>query len=128
MKHLLALTAHLGELGVAKAGHDLFLFTMPADVQDAVMIRPPLTGDPIDPEQSNVYTSEFLVVVRHADEEAASAKCESISAAFTLNARDVGDIWVVQCRPRTRPIPYPRNEGGTVEWGIPFNITWAEPR
>jgi hypothetical protein len=124
--HLMQIARKIEEIGVAAIGDDLFLFTMPADVQNAVMVRSPLTGDPIDPEQPNVYSSEFLIVVRHSDEEAAFAKCQKISEALTIDRKMLGEIWVTQCRPRTRPIPYPRNEGGTVEWGIPFVISWGE--
>ena len=126
MIHLLRMADLIEACGAAKQGDDLFLFTMPADVQNGVMIRGPLTGDPIDPEQPDFYSSEFLVIVRGGDGEAAGATALEISKALTIRRKQSGAIWITECRPRTRPIAYPRNDAGTVEWGIPFVISWGQ--
>jgi hypothetical protein len=112
--------------GIAKIGVDLYLLTMPADVQDGVMIRPPLTGDAIDCEQPGFYKSEFLIIVRHDDVEIAEAKCQQISELLTFYRRTIDNVFYTQVYPRTKPIPYPRSGAGTIEWGIPFEIAWGE--
>jgi len=124
--HLMRIAELIEATGVAAAGDDLFMFTLPADVQNGIMIRGPLTGDPINPEQPDFYSSEFLVVVRGGDGRAAFEKCKTISSALTIGREQSGEIWITDCRPRTRPIAYPRSDAGTVEWGIPFIISWGQ--
>lgn len=127
MKHLIALAAIIEQTGIAKTGKSLFLLTMPAKAQNAVMIRGPQSGDPIDWEQPGVIDTEFLLVLRHQDEITAYNNCLLLSAALTMRRVTLSNgMYVIRCEPKTMPISYPRSEADTLEWAVRFAITWGD--
>lgn len=121
----------LEDAGLGTAGKDIFLFELPADVPEGILIRLPLTGVKVHHEIPGYHTTEIQVIVRSQKQSVGHAKADRVMAALTSYHRIVTDpetgeeIEVKQMLPETLPIRYPRSDGNGIEWSINFKTALA---
>ena len=121
MKSLIAIATLLEEANIATKGIDLFIGTIPADVDRGIMLRDPLAG--VDIDMDGFYSTGFHVIVRDPDVMAGYAKAEQIQAYLSgLGVTKVGDVTISWLIPETLPISYPRGDADDIETSFRMRI------
>jgi hypothetical protein len=114
--------------GLAKKGETLFVNMLPAEARQAVLLRSPLNGTPIDYELPGYFHAQFTVVVRTpaADYEAGLELIDSVTQALTLSEAQVENQFYNYCRPKTLPVTFPLSKGNLLETSIQFEANYVE--
>ncbi|RWB95534.1 MAG: hypothetical protein EOQ56_27680 [Mesorhizobium sp.] len=126
------LLTKITDAGLAVENENLFLNTIPAEVNLAVMLKAPLTGVVIDPYLPGYYKPSIQAIVRHTDPVEGEAMASQLSRTLTIAGPEFypangsrGAVKLSLFYPRTLPIMYPRQDGNSFEWSINFNTAFA---
>lgn len=126
------LLTKIKDAGLAVENENLFLNTIPAEVNFAIMLKAPLTGVVIDPYLPGYHKPIIQAIVRHTNPVEGEAIANQLSAALTIAAPEHypanggrGSVMLSLFYARTLPIMYPRQDGNTFEWSINFNTAFA---
>ena len=117
---LLPLLTHLADEDVGVIAQDLFIDMLPAEADEAVLLRNPLQGTFINHELPGYYQAEFDVIVRvpAAKYDAGEAKIEAVVAVLTVANLQLDDMWFNYARPETLPVSYPLSKGNLIEFSV----------
>lgn len=126
MKDLYFAAERIALAGFGTIGVDLYVGTMPADVMKGAMLRPPLTGAPIDEGQEDFYLTSFQLIVRDPDPAIGYQRALDISKALRMSHADTPDIHIVRIAPDTLPISYPRGDADDIETSVRFLCAWGD--
>ena len=108
-------------------GDTLFLDMMPAEAEQAILLRNPLTGTKINHELPGFFQTEFQVIVRSPAGlyDNGEALIEKVVAALTLSFTQVEDHRFNYCRPRTEPVAFPLSKGNLLEFNVMFDCCFV---
>jgi len=126
MKHLDYVAALLETEGKGTLGTDIFIGTLPADVNRGIMLKDPLLGHAVNEELPDWYQTNFQIIIRDPDEQVGSERAEAIFEILFQNHVETTDLTVVKMFPRTKPIMYPRNDADQVEFSMLVRIHFGE--
>lgn len=107
-------------------GETIFLNMMPAQAENAILLRSPLTGTPIDYELPGYYRAEFQLIVRGRDYAQAEALIKQSVTTLTLVDAPAGPFYFNYCRPRTEPVSFPLSDGNLVEFAVNFDASFVK--
>lgn len=107
-------------------GETIFFNMMPADAENAILLRNPLSGTKINYELRGFYKTEFQLIVRGHSYQDTEAKINQIIAALTMNSRQVEDHFFNYCRPRTEPVAFPLSNGNLLEFNVQFDVCFVK--
>lgn len=124
--NLMPLLDLLDNAGIGSQGTSLFLNMMPLETTQGVLLRPPLTGTPINYELPGFYKTRFQAIVRASKFEAGQDLAAQVAAALTLVETQVETLYIRYCRPTAKPVSFPLSNGSMVEWNIPFEVCYNE--
>ena len=124
--NLMALVELLEDAGLGVKGETIFLNMMPVGARQAILLRSPLQGVPIDYELPNYYRAEFQLIVRSDNYAAGEALAAEVVSALTLTEQLVGDMRFTYCRPRTKPVSFPLSDGDLYEFSVPFDSNFVQ--
>lgn len=116
---------YIEDEGIAFAGTDLFAYHMPEDVEEGVLLLPPLTGEKIDYELPDYRTSSFQIIVRHKSHAKGVALAEMIMSLLTLsNSTVLNGLSVKYMRPRHEPVVFPSSKGDYLEISVNYDAVY----
>lgn len=118
MRHLYYAAELIEAAGLGEVGVDLYVGTMPADVKEAVMLRDPLVGAPLDPGLDGFTQIEFQVVVRSVDPGAAYEKALEISKTLQVAEVKRPELFMLRMAPCTLPVSYPKGDADEIETSV----------
>lgn len=122
MKHLYAMAELIQAAGIATAGTDLFIGTIPPDVTSGVMLRDPLVGAEIDEGLKDFYSLEVSVIVRDPSVADGYARALALQNALNLNDWSNADVQISWMKPCHLPVSYPRGDADTLETAFKVRI------
>lgn len=128
MKHLLAMASIIEAANLATAGEDLFIGTIPADVNSGVMLRDPLNGAEIDDGMKDFFSLEVSVIVRDPDVQRGYERAEALQEALTQNDWENDEIHVTWLKPCHLPVSYPRGDADLMETAFKVRIGFGIKR
>lgn len=120
----------INDSDLAAENTDLFLHHMPDDVEQGVLVRNPLQGNPINHYIPGYMKGSLQVVCRALTYEKGTALSTGILNLLNIEGSpeytdDDGNTMTINfLRPRTLPIVYPRLPGNTIEWSIIFDACY----
>lgn len=124
--------AKLSAANLATPGVNLFRQTLPAALNNGIMLRAPLEGIHVDMYLPGYYKPQLQVIVRHTDPVAGGLLAKKIQKALTTTnveryppTADRGQVQISLFYPRTLPIEYPLLDGKTREWSLNFNTAFT---
>jgi hypothetical protein len=107
---------------------NVFMYHMPENAVDGVLVLPPLSGTQLDPSLPNYKKAKFQVVVRAKDFESGYAKAKGIMAAFKVIKRQtVMGVFIHFAEPLHDPVTFPASKGKFIEFSINFETVYVEP-
>lgn len=108
-------------------GDTLFLDMMPAEAEQAILLRNPLTGTKINHELPGFFQTDFQVIVRTPASlyDEGEALIGQVVAALTLAEAQVEDHHFNYCRPRTEPVAFPLSKGNLLEFNVTFDCCFV---
>ena len=109
-----------------ETAHNLFVYSMPPQVNIGVLIVTEPSGAEVDHEIAGVYKNRFQIIVRHSDYEAGQAMAIELFHLLNIRAQALGDYWFYYIRPRHLPIPYRRGESDLMEFSINYDTHFAD--
>lgn len=124
--HLDWVAALLEAEGHGTLTEDIFIGSIPAELDNAIMLRDPLTGHEVNEEIPNWYNTNFQVIVRDEDEAQGAARAEAIFKMLFQNHVETPELTVVKMFPRTKPVMYPRNDADHIEFSMLVRIHFGE--
>lgn len=124
---LMPLANLLEAYGLGVKAETLFLDMLPAEAEQAILLRNPLSGTPINHELPGYFETEFHVIVRTPAREyqAGSDLIDGVVKALTMANEQVEDHWFNYCRPRTEPIVFPLSDGNLLEFTVTFDCNFV---
>jgi len=124
---LLPLANLLEAYGLGVKADTLFLDMMPAEAEQAILLRNPLTGTPINHELPGFFQTHFQVIVRTPAREydSGSALMDGVVKALSLENEQVENHMFNYCRPRTEPIVFPLSVGNLLEFTVTFDCCFV---
>lgn len=125
MDLLLKVADLIQDAGLATVGTDLFINTIPAEVPAGIMLREPFTGAAVDDGMAGFFNTEFQVIVRGPDPEAAYRRCEDISTALRVNRLTIDNIEISWMKPKTLPIMYPKGNADDTETSCRISVGYG---
>lgn len=125
--NLLPLADLLETAGLGTKGGTLFIDMLPAEATQAILLRNPLSGTPIDHELPGYYQSHLQMIVRtpagkYADAEALIA---AATAALTVSEQRIGSMFFNYMRPKTLPVVYPLSKGNLLEFSVQLDYSFS---
>lgn len=125
--NLMPLADLLEGAGLGVKTETLFLDMMPAEAEQAILLRNPLSGTRIDHELPGYFQTEFQVIVRASagEYEAGSALINSVGAALSMENVKVANHFFNYCRPRTEPVVFPLSVGNLLEFNVMFDCCFV---
>ena len=119
------------EAGLGVEGVSLFIDHMPETCEVGVMIRNPLQGNPINHYIPGYEKWQFQIIVRDRKHVDGQRRSDALGALLYFSNRDFMqdngvNLHVNFCRPRTRPVTYPRLPNNLIEWSTMFEVNSAE--
>lgn len=115
--------------GVAIAGVNLYIFAMPEDTQDGVL----LIDDPDTPTECDEYIptlrkSDFRAIVRGRDYQTAMALAYQVRNALNkYNHTATNGLKFLRLKPTYDPIAFPVADSDTVEVSVNLWTAYIEP-
>lgn len=118
----------LETLGVGKKGSTLFVNMLPAEAKQAILVRSPLAGTPINYELPGYFKAQFSVIIRTpaADYEAGSALMKRVTSALSIDNLQVENQFFNYVRQRTQPVTFPLSKGNLLEISAQFDANYVE--
>lgn len=118
----------LHDEGIATKAQDLYIYRMPENVQNGVLlIDDPDTPTEIDEYIPKLRKSNFRAVVRGPDYETAMALAYLVRNALDVAQVTVEGILFLRLKPTYDPIAYPIPESDVVEVSINLWAAYIEP-
>jgi len=112
--------------GLGQKGRDLFIYQMPPDVTQGILVRGNYNGSPINWEMPEYFHDEFQIVIRAKTVDAGLRLADAVSALLTISNRTIGGAMDVKfIRPRHKPVVFPRSDGSNVEFSINFDAVYG---
>lgn len=118
----------LQDAGLGTQGADLFVHMMPAEAKQAVLLRTPLSGTPIDYNLPGFFKTQFQMIVRvpAASYDSGEQLAQNVIAALTMNEVQVENLFFNYSRPRTEPVPFPLSKGNLIEFNVMFDCCFVK--
>ncbi|SER25902.1 hypothetical protein SAMN05216548_1146 [Faunimonas pinastri] len=124
----------LSDAGLGVAGESLFLYEMPAECSQGLLIKTPLTGIAINEELPGYFKFGLQVIVRAMTHGAGEDLAGKVIQVLTINQRRIFTnqdgsfaMQVNRLMPETLPIVYPRADSDALEWSINFACSLVLP-
>lgn len=112
--------------GYGTVGVNIFNYSMPAEVQEGIMLKVPLQGVPIDPYLPEYYKTPFQIIVRSKDEIIGKNLADNILTLFhNMERVDFDGFRINQMIADSLPIRYPRSDSNCIEWSLNFNVNYV---
>jgi len=126
--NLMPLANLLEAEGIGLKGSSIFINMLPAGVEQAVLLRSPLSGTPINYELPGYYSARFHVIVRTpaADYAGGAALMQRVLDALTFERRQVESMFFNHSRPQTKPVTFPLSAGNLLELSVTFDVNFVE--
>lgn len=105
-------------------GQDLFVYSMPAQVQAGALLVQESAGNVVHHETPGIFEGRFQVIVRDTDYSLGSQRAWELFYLLTLLEKDLTDYVVTYCRPRHTPMPFSRSDGDLIEFSINFDLRY----
>jgi hypothetical protein len=117
--------------GLGVLGTSLFIDHMPETCEVGVMIRNPLQGNPINHYIPGYEKWQFQIIVRDRTHVGGETRSNAISKLLyfgnmNFTQADGSNLLINFCRPRTKPVTYPRLPNNLIEWSTMFEVNSAE--
>jgi hypothetical protein len=119
--------------GLGTIGTDIFVHHMEGDDVNAIMLRTPLDGIPIDPNLPDYYHHDIYLTVRAPDYVTGDAKVKAAVAALTISKRSFVNgsgvllMHINEMIARTLPRNYPRLDSEGIEWAVDIYCNYVMP-
>jgi hypothetical protein len=126
MKVLVLAATLIEEAGLGKVGEDVFVGSLPSDVQYGVMLKPPFEPAEDDEGMRGFFDSEFQVIVRDQDMDVGYNRCQAISKALRINQLERDGLSIQWLKRRSLPISYPRGDADDYETSVRMKVGFAE--
>jgi len=126
--NVMPLVNRLETLKLGVKGKSLFVNMLPAEARQAVLVRSPLNGTPINYELPGYYRAGFTVIVRTpaAEYEKGLALMKKVTTALTVDNLQVEEQFFNYVRPRTQPVVFPLSAGNLLEISAQFDANYVE--
>jgi hypothetical protein len=126
--NVMPLVNRLEALKLGAKGETLFVNMLPAEARQAVLVRSPLNGTPINYELPGYYRANFTVIVRTpaAEYEKGLALMKKVTAALSVENLQVEDQFFNYVRPLTQPVVFPLSKGNLMEISAQFDANYVE--
>lgn len=116
----------LADAGVGVIGATIFVYHMPENVTDGVLLRQPLQGTEIDYELPGYVKTDFQLIVRSSTYADGFDLVERATQALTFeHVTTLADRQINYQRPRTEPIVYPRSDANVIEMSVNFECSFV---
>lgn len=116
------LTNFVRDARIEHVGQSVFMYTMPHDLQPALMLTSSYAGIPVDPELPGYYKGSIQLIARAKKSSLAEAASQAASDLLTMENVDIGDTHINYLRPRHLPVLYPRSAGDYYEAAVNLDI------
>lgn len=125
--NLMPLLNQLQAMGLGQAAKTLYVDMLPAGATNAMLLRNPLSGTPINYELPGYYMTEFQLIVRGpaADPQTRTRIAQAV-AALTFDNQQLEDHFFKYCRPRTEPVVFPISTGNLLEFSVMFDCCFVK--
>jgi len=126
--NVMPLVNHLEALGLGAKGDTLFVNMLPAEARQAILVRSPLSGTPINYELPGYCRATFSVIVRTpaSEYEAGMALMQAVTEALSVDNLQVETQYFNFVRPRTQPVVFPLSKGNLLEISAQFDANYVE--
>jgi len=114
----------LEQEGFGTPGVDIFIFFMPDDVEQGILLVDTIVGTRIDHELPGYRNGKFQLIVRHQDYEEGMKLALDASEALTILETEYDDVIIKYLRPRTDPVAFPPSEGDNLEFAAVFDSAY----
>lgn len=123
----------LEEEGLGVRGESIFIHRLDADTLNAIMLRAPLDGVPVDPNLPNYFHHHIQAIVRASDQVSGDELMKKVMKTLTIYNRlfyDTSGNLLMQLNhliPHTLPRVYPQLDSQGIEWSMDFNTNYVMP-
>lgn len=124
MRHLYEAARMIAAEGIAEIGVDLFVGTMPHDVNRGIVLIDPLMGATLDKGLDGFVMHQFQMVVRDIDPEEAWNKALAASNILRVDYHTGTDIFVLSMYPLTLPAVYPAMDSDQLEVSVRIRVAY----
>ncbi|MDY7537613.1 minor capsid protein [Undibacterium sp. 5I1] len=111
---------NLGVLGTS-----MFFNMLPAEAEEAILLRNPLSGTKIDYELKGYFKTEFQLIVRSHSYANGEVLIKKVIDALTLENTQVEDHNFNYSRPRTEAVAFPLSRGNLLEFNVMFDVCFV---
>ncbi|MEB0029214.1 minor capsid protein [Undibacterium sp. RTI2.1] len=106
-------------------GTSMFFNMLPAEAEEAILLRNPLSGTKIDYELKGYFKTEFQLIVRSHSYANGEVLIKKVIDALTLENTQVEDHNFNYSRPRTEAVAFPLSRGNLLEFNVMFDVCFV---
>lgn len=118
---------HLVTEDVAEGGVDLFVYRMPAQIKQGILLIGDLGGTEIDHELPGYKRTSFQAIIRHTELVEGMELANLVLKTLTLSDNTILDNLLFRyVLPRHEPVVYPVSEGDYLEFSVNFDAVYIE--
>ena len=115
MIHIHEVVRILEQAGLATEGVDIFINTMPHDVNPCIQLKTPTNGADIDEEQEGFTKHYFTIIVRDDDADRGWNKARALGEALRIDYYEEPGVKIRKMYPLELPASYHFGESDQVE-------------
>ena len=115
---------YLEEKRYGREGEGLFIWHMPDDIKEGILLIDSIVGTRINHELTGYRKGKFQVIIRTQDYTEGYELISRISDSLTILDADMKTVIVKYIRPRTDPIVFPISKGDNLEMTVVFDTAY----
>lgn len=123
---LLSLVDYLEDQDKGRMGKDLFIYRMPSEIVEGVLLRDSAQGDEINHTIIGYRTGKFQLVVRAQEIEKGLERAKDLMNTLTLSDQQLSEDYFNQCLPKHEPLVFPASDGNNFEFSVNFDVRYSE--
>lgn len=121
--NLMPLANHLQAKGVGKQGTDLFINMLPAECNNGVLLRSPLTGVAVNYYLPGFHKGRFQIIARaHQYSDAYNTMDKALKELTIKTDTQLDDMLIRYSRPEHLPVAFPLSNGNFIEFNVWMSI------
>lgn len=122
-----AIAEILAATSLGTPGADLFVFHMPEQTREGILITEDIDGTEVDDDIPQLRKAYFRAIIRGYDYQSAMTVAKQVQSALDLHRLTVGAYRFLRVRSTHEPIAYPVPESDLIEVSVNLWAVYIEP-
>lgn len=120
------LAQYLDDQGIGTVGKDIFVTTMPSNLNEGLMFRDHLAGTKVNYELPGYFKGTFQLIARSKRVDTGMQRIQQAAAALTMTNKTLSDGTIIKrIWPMHLPVSYPLSDGDNMEFSVNFEAIYV---